>query len=70
MKLLDSMWFTAMRGSMGIVRVQGDYDGIKYYIGNCCAGNTEDEDAELIMEFGARFPSDAGDVLFGIEKLS
>lgn len=66
MKILDTYWFN--RG--GIVRVQTDYDGIKYYIRSIDtrAISTEEEDANYIAEWGNTFPSDVGDVLFGISK--
>ena len=66
MKILDKMWFNGV----GIVRVQTDFDGIKYYIkGMDGMGieNTEEEDAQLVADWGSTFPSDAGDVLFGVK---
>lgn len=67
MKILDAMWFS----SCGIVRVQTEYDGIKYYIkGTHGFGveTTEEDDSTMIAQWGSTFPSDAGDVLFGIKK--
>lgn len=63
MKILDSRWFNRV----GIVRVEDPYEGIKYYISDLRPGNTAEEDEEEIMEWGARFPNDAGDVLFGVK---
>ncbi len=66
MKILDKMWFNGV----GIVRVQTDFDGIKYYIkGMHGMGieNTEEEDAQIVADWGSTFPNDAGDVLFGVK---
>ena len=66
MKVLDSMWFVRC----GIVRVQTEYDGIRYYIHGMefNENSTESADAQYIAEWGSTFPNDAGDVLFGITK--
>ena len=58
-KVLDKMWFNMV----GIIKVQTEYDGIKYYIGevSCC---NEDQDAKHIADWGSSFPKDAGDILF------
>ena len=58
-KVLDKMWFNLV----GIVKVQTEYDGIKYYIKEV-DGLDEDRDAKSIAFWGATFPNDAGDVLF------
>lgn len=64
MKVLDSIWFTPMGGSLiGIVKADVEYEGIKYYIGHA-SGLDEDEDARSIAERGARFPEDAAKRLF------
>jgi hypothetical protein len=67
MKILEARWFN----SCGIVRVETECDGIKYYIKYYIHGtvnkNSEDEYKKLIAEWGSRFPNDAGDVLFGIK---
>lgn len=65
MKILDSYWFNGG----GIVRVETDYDGIKYYIrGDLHPASTEDADAHFIADYGNTFPPDVGDMLFGIRK--
>jgi hypothetical protein len=66
MKILDSIWFTNGTGVAGIVRVEVPHDGIKYYIG--CIDNvmSEPDDAKRIADWGSTFPSDAGDMLFGV----
>lgn len=66
MKILDTYWFN----NGGVVRVQTDHDGIKYFIRSIDSGRneSEQEDAQLIADYGNTFPSDAGDVLFGISK--
>jgi hypothetical protein len=64
MKVLDSIWFTPIGGSLiGIVKAEVEYEGIKYYIGHA-SGLDEDADALNIAERGARFPADAAEKLF------
>lgn len=63
MKILDAMWFTGGTGCVGIVRCEDEFEGIKYFIGSV-AGLSEDLDKERIADWGARFPKEAGDVLF------
>jgi hypothetical protein len=65
MKILDTYWFSGG----GIVRVETDYDGVKYYIGTWGphGGEDEDTDARYISDWGNTFPKDAGDVLFGVK---
>jgi len=65
MKLLDVMWFSGS-SCVGLVRVL-QYDGIVYYIGPAMGGDS-DIDAEHIMAWGARFPNEAGDLLFGVKQ--
>lgn len=59
MKVLGVRWFN----SVGIVKVEDEFDGIKYYIRHI-DGYNEKQDIQRIMEWGAKFPNDAGDVLF------
>lgn len=66
MKVLDVRWFSG-QSCVGIVRCDVPYEGIKYYIGPAMGG-VEEIDKEHIAAWGARFPSDIGDTLFGIEK--
>lgn len=51
MKFLEIIWLSS--GTYGIVKVQTDYDGIKYYGGKTKDGNTEDEDIQHIMKWGS-----------------
>ena len=62
MKFLGVRWFN----DIGIVRVEDEYDGIQYFI-KYARGNDEQEDIKHIMDWGSRFPKDAGDVLFGVK---
>lgn len=64
-KLLDVRWFCGGHGNVGVVRVEDQYDGIKYYIGQV-TGDSEEMDTHHIMNWGSTFPKDAGDVLFGV----
>lgn len=67
MKVLDAIWFN----KVGIVRVEDEYDGIKYYIGSppldFTRMNTEAEDTQWIANWGSTFPKNVGDVLFGVK---
>ena len=65
MRILGVRWFCAGHGNVGIVRVLDDYEGTKYYIGEC-EGTDEESDAQHIADWGSSFPRDAGDVLFGV----
>lgn len=66
MKFLGVKWFSG-HGTVGIVRVKCPYEGLKYYFG-VASGKDEDEDIESIMAWGATFPKQAGDQLFGIKE--
>ena len=63
MKLLGMRWFN----TVGIARVEDEYDGIKYLIKGV-DGRDEVLDTQYVMEWGNTFPADAGDVLFGISN--
>jgi len=62
----NAIWFCAVDGNVGIVKVNDQYDGIKYYIGTC-SGSSEEEDIDHITSWGSTFPKTAGDILFGIK---
>lgn len=63
MKILDSIWFTQMGGTLiGIVKTQNEVGEIKYYIGSCL-GDCQETDEKHIAERGAKFPEEAGKVL-------
>lgn len=62
MKVLDVIWFTGTT-CVGVVKVQTEHDGIKYYI-NTVTGMDEDIDTEYIAAWGATFPADVGEFLF------
>lgn len=66
MRVLDVKWYCG-RTNVGIVRVQTDYEGIKYYIG-AVEGLDEMIDTNFIASWGSTFPSHAGDALFGVES--
>jgi len=64
MKILDSYWFNPMGSAIiGIVKVETEYDGIKYYIGTA-SGRDTDDDARHIAERGAKFPTETAETLF------
>ena len=66
MNILDVRWFGG--GScIGIVRVQDEWEGIKYYIGSPPAGGIDETaDTKWIADWGGTFPHHVGEVLFGI----
>jgi hypothetical protein len=64
MKIIGVRWFCG-QSTVGVVRVQDEYDGIKYYIGTG-EGHVEEADMQNIAEWGSTFPTAAGDVLFGV----
>lgn len=64
MEVLDCRWFN----DVGIVRVETEYDGIRYYIKAIVTPTTETNDARMIAEWGARFPDEVGDILFGVHR--
>lgn len=67
MKVLDSIWFI----NCGIVKVQTEYDGIKYYIRGLQEHewSTPEHDAQYVAEWGSTFPQEVGDILFGADPL-
>ena len=67
MRFLEVRWFCAGHGNVGIVCMEDPYDGIKYYVGQC-SGKDEQMDIQHIASWGSKFPADAGDVLFGIQR--
>jgi hypothetical protein len=62
MKILDVRWFTG-RDTVGVVKVESDFNGILYYIGTG-KGLDEQDDAQYISDWGATFPKAIGDLMF------
>lgn len=60
-------WFKNMYGTTGIVQVEDEGDGVRYYISQL-PGEIDDEDQATnhIAIFGAPFPKNAGDALFSL----
>lgn len=65
MKIIKTTWFSNSQGTIGIVMTETEENGIRYHIGKAIIGD-EGEDAQYIADFGASFPKEAGDALFGI----
>ena len=64
MRVIDSVWFTPMGGSViGVVMVEDDIDGVQYFIGTG-TGHSQADDEIWIAEHGARLPDAAGMALF------
>lgn len=60
MKVLEAYWFTPMGGtSIGIVKVETEFVGLKFYIGHAL-GIDPDQDAINIAVSGAKFPYEVG----------
>lgn len=66
MYIHDVMWFCG-RTNVGIVMVNDEYDGVKYYI-SAVSGVDEEYDKQFIADWGSTFPKDAGDALFHRKK--
>lgn len=66
------IWFNS-RSLVGIVQVQTEYDGVHYYIGSPPfsehSPNQEQDDIQWIADWGARFPRELGEQLFGEDEL-
>lgn len=63
MKILGVIWFSGT-STVGLVRCDVPYEGIRYYIG-AATGMDENVDKEHIAAWGARFPNEIGDIMFG-----
>jgi hypothetical protein len=63
---LKVKWFTATKGTVGIAKVQTDDGDIEYRIGPV-DGFLEHMDVLQIVAWGAWFPIEAGEALFGSE---
>ena len=64
----DVMWFTSMKGTVGIVRLDHSDGTTLYYISEV-EGKNEQADIDFILEWGAKFPQHAGDALFSKSML-
>ena len=64
MKVLDVRWFCGA-SNIAVVRVETEYEGIKYFIGTFTYQD-EEQSKQHIAENGSTFPTNVGDLLFGI----
>jgi hypothetical protein len=64
---LKVKWFTGTKGKIGIAKVQNDEGAIEYRISSV-DGFLEHMDVQQIVAWGAPFPVEAGEALFGKEK--
>ena len=64
---LKMKWFTGAKGTVGIAKVQTDDGDIEYRL-SPVDGFLEHMDVLQVVAWGAWFPIEAGDVLFGAEK--
>ena len=68
MEILDVRWFSGT-SCVGIVRVMMPYgEGIRYFISSA-TGMDETVDKEHIAAWGATFPNEVGDILFGVDPV-
>lgn len=67
MKPLRVKWFTSTKGTVGIGMCEDDFGNIEYRI-SAIDGFNENVDANHVAAWGARFPDNAGEVLFGVGK--
>lgn len=65
MKINGVRWFTAASGCVGVVQVEDEYDGIKYFIAPV-GGKVEEFDTQYVADWGSTFPKSAGDKLFEV----
>lgn len=59
-------WFN----DVGIVLVEYEYPPFRKYFIKHVPGVNEQQDIQLIRDWGNSFPKDAGDVLFGFSTVS
>ena len=64
---LKVKWFEGSKGKVGIAKVQND-DGTYEFRISPVDGFLEHMDVLQVVAWGAWFPIEAGDVLFGVEK--
>ena len=62
--VLEIRWFTSAMGTVGIAKVQTTHEGIEYRI-SAVRGQHEAIDTETIVDWGAWYPTPAGEALFG-----
>lgn len=66
-EVLDWTWFNTNKGTVGIVKMQDEHNGIIYRIG-AVDGFMEKMDVLQLVAWGAKFPKAAGDAIFPKEK--
>jgi hypothetical protein len=66
MEVIAWRWFNGGTGTVGIVQCSDPYEGPLYFIGSALTGMNEEADVQHIARWGARFPNEAADVLFGV----
>lgn len=62
MIIIDWIWYSGVQ-TVGIVKTKDAMGKTKFYIGPA-QGNDEAEDALHIAQWGAKFPTNAGNMLF------
>ena len=61
---LRCLWFTNSKGTIGIAKVKTYAGEIEYRISSV-DGFLENMDVQQVVAWGARFPDNAGEALFG-----
>lgn len=64
MRVLDCRWFN----DVGIVKVETEFNGVRYFIKAVVNPTTAENDARMIAEWGVSFPRAVGDMLFGTDN--
>jgi hypothetical protein len=59
----DWLWFTSTKGTVGIVKMETEEEGVVYRI-SAVDGFMEKMDVQQVVAWGARFPKAAGEALF------
>jgi hypothetical protein len=66
-EVIDWTWYTTNKGTVGIVKMQDENEGVIYRI-SAVDGFMEKMDVLQVVAWGAKFPKAAGDALFSQEK--
>jgi hypothetical protein len=66
-EVIDWTWYTTNKGTVGIVKMQDENEGVIYRI-SAVDGFMEKMDVLQVVAWGAKFAKAAGDALFPQEK--
>ena len=66
MQILEWKWFNSTQ-CVGIARCFDEYEKHHVYFIGVAAGFDEAQDVQSIVDWGAKFPIEAGNILFGVK---